>query len=932
MSSVLKISFRANSSNLLQQNYVTKTSVEKNKITPKENTELKTAKTVSYVSAGIALASLGLGIAAVKKGKSFDEKAFLGKIKAEFKNGITTATESLGEQFEIKIGEVATKTKKNLAATTKLLDDKITGLGKWQDGQIAAVKTETNEKIAKVVGDRVSGKLQFFSRAVAVNGQEFKLADVLNPVGGDANKAFELELRSESARRILGLGPKLPEIPKDAMIRIPTSEISGFSSTGGLAIVPKEIADNLAALLSSKQKAQIVIDAPLYTGNVSPNTYYRLELNRDTGLYNYLKTAPDKGTVHTKSMSALKLIDEMEIPIHTDTGKTTEKVRIFMAEAENKLDYDLVSKTFDKPFEKLVEESIAKKGFFENDLVKISQKGDEREAFAKVKHVFYDSPKFKIDAPIDTGSNLNIYANNAISAGETERFVYFSKFFYEHLLNGENSKVPLKADLIIGNDWQTGPISAMTRQLTTARKFYGLNPEFSDKIKNTPIVTVMHNAGLSGNVWHSQDKLLNIMFGEHAAKITENCYVPNTNIGGKFGLPGNIHNGLFDNTNFHPQLMAANYSDYIIPVSGPKHYSEEIAMDAGFGGAAQPIFKLRFRAEEFSSLKNLKTIAQQNGLNPDLIKSVDPTMVGITNGSDKMANTLNHSTAGALEKALNLPIGSFRLLKKGEDVLSWHNYNKKAYLDKVIAEIDLARTTKGANNPMKIASPEMTDLTGVDENTPVFATAGRIVDQKGLDIFAGGIKEFYSKYKGTNYPVFYVQGNGDKKYIDSLLAVKQEIAKSNPAAAKRIVFADLFSEPGRYDGTKIMSDFSVMSSWFEPCGLVHKQIGAYSGAVPIVNETGGLTHGYTDGVNAIFSKFVPRHTSASALAENSKNFGDAILKGVALFENKPKFAEAVKQSVDLDFSWLKKNGPIYDYAKLLIKSGIFDPKILPNKN
>lgn len=48
-----------------------------------------------------------------------------------------------------------------------------------------------------------------------------------------------------------------------------------------------------------------------------------------------------------------------------------------------------------------------------------------------------------------------------------------------------------------------------------------------------------------------------------------------------------------------------------------------------------------------------------------------------------------------------------------------------------------------------------------------------------------------------------------------------------------------------------MSDFTVMSSWFEPCGLVHKEIAAFSGSIPIVNKVGGLTDGLTDGVNAI---------------------------------------------------------------------------------
>lgn len=75
-----------------------------------------------------------------------------------------------------------------------------------------------------------------------------------------------------------------------------------------------------------------------------------------------------------------------------------------------------------------------------------------------------------MDGPVVDGAAKNIYNNLTHEAGETERFIYFDKFFYEHLLrNAESSDVPLRADLIIGNDWQTGGISAMTRLLTTAK-------------------------------------------------------------------------------------------------------------------------------------------------------------------------------------------------------------------------------------------------------------------------------------------------------------------------------------------------------------------------------------------------------------------------------------------------------------------------------
>ena len=50
---------------------------------------------------------------------------------------------------------------------------------------------------------------------------------------------------------------------------------------------------------------------------------------------------------------------------------------------------------------------------------------------------------------------------------------------------------PLKADMIVGNDWHTGPIAAMTRLLTPCKKAMGdLDPQTADKIENIPIITI----------------------------------------------------------------------------------------------------------------------------------------------------------------------------------------------------------------------------------------------------------------------------------------------------------------------------------------------------------------------------------------------------------------------------------------------------------
>ncbi|MDE6138649.1 MAG: hypothetical protein K2F57_04185, partial [Candidatus Gastranaerophilales bacterium] len=351
---------------------------------------------------------------------------------------------------------------------------------------------------------------------------------------------------------------------------------------------------------------------------------------------------------------------------------------------------------------------------------------------------------------------------------------------------------------------------------------------------------IMHNAGLAGDVWHSQPKLLNILFGEHASMITKNAWMPRHS-----SLNMDSLNGLFHGTNLNPQTMAASYSDVLVPVS--KGYGHEMASHSGFGGANHDIFRMRARYHEYSDLEHLKYIARQNGLNPNLVPAENMGYRPITNGCDKVNNKLTEAVASKIESAIGLEKGSLRIPKSGEDIVDVHYHNKDIYLNKVINEIEMARTSQG--NPMNIELAEMTNLEGVTKNTPVFSTAGRIVDQKGLEIYAEAIEEILEKYHGEdNLPVFYAQGVGDKVYIEQLLNVKRRIAeKYGQKAADRIVFARLFSEPGRYDGCKLMSDFTIMSSWFEPCGLVHKEIAAFSGAIPIVNKVGGLTDGLADG-------------------------------------------------------------------------------------
>lgn len=890
-------------------------------------------KKLPLITSALAIASFGVSMYAVSKsGKG--SKA-LGEV---FEGKMEGATKSI-EALEKKLGELKAEIAKR---PNSIGEDAVSKIDKIM-GEIEQLKASKsmeglNNKLNELFGflgelnSKVSNAKGYFSEVVEVNGKHMNLATVFNQVDGPARARMESTLRTESINRMLGLRKPLEALPEGGMIRIPTSEYKGYASTGGMSIVPKEIAQNLAEIIAGRQNIRVGIDLPLYRGNVEKSeikgVYTRLfndlRLAKD-GKYEYVQTKIKDGEKPVVSILArLEKINTMNLKITTENGVENQVVDVLLGENKLPLNYEKIKARLSEDLLGKVEKLNPNESLEFGTLMIEKDATGKVNSYAKIKTIFYDNGKggkFDLNAPVDKAKD--IYSDKAISAGETERFIYFDKYFFEQMLRNEESKAPLSVDMILGNDWQTGPIAAMSRLLTTASKEYGMNPVLADKVYNTPIVVVLHNAELAGGNWKSQEKLLNVLFGEQAATIVKNAHMPNISLAGKTdGLGAHLFNGLMEGNGVSPQMMAVSYADYILPVS--KGYSKEIAHSDVLGGPRRKLFEFRAREGAYGDLENLKDVATKNNIRSELITELKPTMIGVTNGCDRANNTLTEKGAEKLAEALKLPKDTFQPYVKGADELAWHNANKKAGLDKVRADIDTARLSGGKNNPMQIEMPELTDLTGVTEKTPVFVSAGRIVDQKGLDIFADSIVEFYKNYKGGEYPVFYIQGIGEAKYKEAVLAAKQKVAKTNPEAAKRIVFANLFSEPGRYDCSKLIADWSVMPSWFEPCGLSHKEIAQYSGAGAVVNRTGGLVDGLKEGVNVIVSEFSPyRHDKP----QNAQNFAKALEEAVNVHADQNRYRAVVKEMMNANFDWAREGGPIYEYMAVFKDLGVLSEEV-----
>ncbi|MBR3890170.1 glycogen/starch synthase [bacterium] len=912
-----------NNHSVFNQNNRTKFMSSQNNAGLVQQQQKKQNKMVPLATSAVALASLG--VAGVSIAKARNSASALKEIKGSLE-ALTKSMEKKAESIDTRVGglEGVINTAKSTAENARNIANEAKGaLGR----EVGSLKGEINAVREAVSHPQVAKTI--LTRPVEVNGKVMELGNVMHGYGVNDGALTE-RLRGEATRRILGARKPI-ELPENAMIRVPTAEFTGFAKTGGLAVVPRELVANLGAVVNNKQKVELIVDTPMYLGQVENTNFFRLE--KVAGKVNEFKYISKKGGKDT-TMATMRKIDEMHVPITTDTGRAVERVEVFMSdEMRQSVDFADTLSQFDEMTAGKIKESLEGGQNFSTPLVDFiaGKEGTPHKAEVKFKTVMYKNDKFRMDGPVQEGKIKNIYNDQTTAAGETERNVYFNKFMYENLVSShETADKALRADWIIGNDWHTGALSAMTRLLTPARKAMGMEPEMAEKIANTPITTLMHNFKLQGSVWHSQDKLLNVMFGEHAAKIAENAWMPQ-----KADMPGHLMNGLFAGHSLNPQTMAMSYADDIIFVS--KGNFNEAATVEAFGGTNHALAALRGRVGKYSDSRKLEDIGMASGIRPDEIGKF-PTAKGITNGCDRVNNILTEAKARKLETDLKLPAGSLKPETEAvKDAYGVHQHNKGVYLRRVVEDVNTAKTTNGANNPMKIRDFEHTDLTGVDENTLVHGMAGRIVDQKGIDNWAEGIMKYYQRgnYDKSNPPVFYLQGIGDESFITKFMEVKGKVREIDPKAADRMVFAGLFSEPGRYDGCKLMSDFSGMPSWDEPCGLVHKEIEYMSGAISIVNKRGGLTDGLsayqrgkqTGGANSIFVDFMDKetHSYQDALNHNGEKWADAFETAQQWFADKKEFAKGIKNSYEGRFDWLR--GKIQEYVEIGKRHGVINETV-----
>ena len=166
-------------------------------------------------------------------------------------------------------------------------------------------------------------------------------------------------------------------------------------------------------------------------------------------------------------------------------------------------------------------------------------------------------------------------------------------------------------------------------------------------------------------------------------------------------------------------------------------------------------------------------------------------------------------------------------------------------------------------------------------NIPVFGFVGRLSHQKGIDLFLAALEDMEQR----NVQIV-VLGVGDPQYHQ--LFTEQQ--KKNPDRLAALFQFDEKLAHQIYAG----SDFLLMPSVFEPCGL-NQMISLRYGTIPVVSRVGGLADTVTpwkdDGNGFVLEDYTV------------EGFLTAIDEAVDCYRQPERFAALARQAFTFDFSW-----------------------------
>ena len=494
---------------------------------------------------------------------------------------------------------------------------------------------------------------------------------------------------------------------------------------------------------------------------------------------------------------------------------------------------------------------------------------------------FFDIDPHKDNPPAQDGC----YIMNKSGVNEVERFAFFSKAVYELFkLLLADGKAP---NVIIANDWHSGALSGLMKCLPVALLEKGLmTEELADKIRSVPIIHIAHHLGYQGWDYENTARILNSLYGEQTAFVFKNAKATkNSN--------RRTTNTLIVHDCYNQASCNFHWADRVVTVS--KNYLEEVSKELGFGYDFRDILKIR---------KDHRTF------------------FGIVNGYDKNLISPNEKKISDINQFFGNT--DFRVFD--ENSLKDKQHNKAEFI-KLISKIATDADYKNKVIPL-IETYKFDDISNIKnpDKVPVVSATSRLVEQKGYDIAAQAILAWVKKYtgKGLEMPIFVLGGAGNIELFKMLAKLKDNVAKIDEEAAKRIFVFHGYKDQFAY-AVQLSSDFYLMPSRFEPCGLTQMEAMA-KGALPVAMSTGGLVDTIDDKIDGFRTDVFfsdNRHVygnniTARRLKNNENAYAETLDNALQTFYDMPNFVAAMqRKAMQKDFSWDVAGGSLEKYYSLL---------------
>jgi starch synthase len=212
-----------------------------------------------------------------------------------------------------------------------------------------------------------------------------------------------------------------------------------------------------------------------------------------------------------------------------------------------------------------------------------------------------------------------------------------------------------------------------------------------------------------------------------------------------------------------------------------------------------------------------------------------------------------------------------------------HSYSWRSLAGKAAEKADLQREL---NLPVR---PEL----------PLFGSVSRLVDQKGTDLLLAALEEMLTAPMQA-----VLLGSGDPGFE----AAYRMLARRH---SERVAVRIGYDHPLAHR-IEAASDFYLMPSRFEPCGL-NQMYSLRYGSIPIVRATGGLDDSVVDP-----NENIEHATGIKFFEESARALAKAIRKALVIYAD-PELLEHFRvNGMQADFSWEKSAAQYLQFYRELL--------------